>query len=228
MIDTPLGRVLDWRPPPPERRAGTMRFLVSDHAPSLRTDRPLRSHAWTRKAWLDQGDEGACTGFAAAHALSAGAYAQDVNYELARSFYLGAQRYDEWPGEGYEGSSVLGTMEYLHHETSRITAYWWAPTLNEALHAVAFYDPVEVGSYWRSGMMNVDSDGFIHYRGGIVGGHAYTISAVDLTRRRVRVDNSWGRGWGWNGSAWLSFDDLAAILSEDGECALPRRSRKVA
>lgn len=66
---------------------------------------------------LDQGSEGACTGFA----LSA-----VVNYHLAsrlpkaapdprlpvsaRMLYEMARRYDEWPGEAYEGSSARGAM----------------------------------------------------------------------------------------------------------------------
>jgi len=67
---------------------------------------------------LDQGTEGACTGFA----LSA-----VINYQLAhrnlinarnreravspRMLYEMARRYDEWPGEKYEGSSARGAMK---------------------------------------------------------------------------------------------------------------------
>jgi hypothetical protein len=60
---------------------------------------------------LDQGHEGACTGFALAAV---------VNYQLAkrslkhsaspRMLYEMARRYDEWPGEGYVGSSARGAM----------------------------------------------------------------------------------------------------------------------
>ena len=68
---------------------------------------------------LDQGNEGACTGFA---------LAANINYHLAvngrcnprdilkigaspRMLYEMARRYDEWPGERYEGSSARGTMK---------------------------------------------------------------------------------------------------------------------
>ncbi|MCO6418226.1 C1 family peptidase [Siccirubricoccus sp. KC 17139] len=66
---------------------------------------------------LDQGQDGACTGFALAAV---------VNYHLAqrlpqgardprlpvspRMLYEMARRYDEWPGEEYEGSSARGAM----------------------------------------------------------------------------------------------------------------------
>ncbi len=60
---------------------------------------------------LDQGEEGACTGFAQAAIINQLLHAQGVErfvspymlYELAR-------RYDEWPGEEYEGSSARGAM----------------------------------------------------------------------------------------------------------------------
>ncbi len=68
---------------------------------------------------LNQGQQGACTGFA---------LAANINYHLAvngrcnvadivkigaspRMLYEMARRYDEWPGENYEGSSARGTMK---------------------------------------------------------------------------------------------------------------------
>lgn len=219
-------RTFDWRPPQTERLAGNAPFLMSVKAETIRTDRPLRSWSWKRHLWLDQGAEGSCTGHGAAHTLGAGQWWRNLTHEQARTFYKGAQRYDEWPGEDYEGSSVLGVMEYIHHETGFLKEYWWATNLNEVLHAVAFYGPVEMGSWWRSGMMNTHDDGYIYNTGGVVGGHAYCVAAVDVPRQRVRVDNSWGAGWGRNGSAWLSFADLEGLLLEQGECALPRKTRR--
>jgi hypothetical protein len=61
---------------------------------------------------LDQGGEGACTGFALAGV---------INYLLAQRglsrrvsphmLYEMARCYDEWPGEKYEGSSARGAMK---------------------------------------------------------------------------------------------------------------------
>ena len=70
-------------------------------------------------AILNQGSQGACTGFA---------LAANINYHLAvngrcnvaditkmgaspRMLYEMARRFDEWPGENYEGSSARGTMK---------------------------------------------------------------------------------------------------------------------
>ena len=63
-------------------------------------------------AVLDQGTEGACTGFALAavinHLLKARGNRKRVS---ERMLYEMARRYDEWPGEGYEGSSARGAIK---------------------------------------------------------------------------------------------------------------------
>jgi Papain family cysteine protease len=60
---------------------------------------------------LDQGQEGACTGFALAAVIN---FLRFGAYETAsvspRMLYEMARRYDEWPGENYEGSSARGAM----------------------------------------------------------------------------------------------------------------------
>lgn len=89
-------------------------------------------------AILDQGQEGACTGYALAAV---------VNYHLRqrtdgdldkpdfpvspRMLYELARRYDEWPGEAYEGSSARGAMKaWVRHGVCRDTA--WPPDLKGA------------------------------------------------------------------------------------------------
>jgi hypothetical protein len=78
-----------------------------------------------RKEWkggrpviLDQGQEGACTGFglaAVAHFLlqRRKVYSDKVRVS-ARMFYEMARRYDEWDGEDYSGSSARGAMKGWH------------------------------------------------------------------------------------------------------------------
>src|SRR5688572_27058882 len=61
---------------------------------------------------LDQGNEGACTGFALAAAINYLLAARRINRRVsARMLYDMARRYDEWPGENYEGSSARGAMK---------------------------------------------------------------------------------------------------------------------
>jgi hypothetical protein len=67
---------------------------------------------------LNQGSEGACTGFGlatVAHYLLL-SLTQDADRVpvSARMLYEMAKRYDEWPGENYSGSSARGAMKGWH------------------------------------------------------------------------------------------------------------------
>ena len=62
---------------------------------------------------LDQGQEGACTGFALAAVINFLLRQRGRGDERVspRMLYEMARRYDEWPGEGYVGSSARGAMK---------------------------------------------------------------------------------------------------------------------
>ncbi len=83
---------------------------------------PLRrSLADYRKAQvpvLDQGAEGACTGFGLAtvvhYLLRTRRVVPDAQPVSPRMLYEMAKRYDEWAGEGYSGSSARGAMKGWH------------------------------------------------------------------------------------------------------------------
>ena len=61
---------------------------------------------------LDQGREGACTGFALAAVVNfLRARQQQAALVSPRMLYELARRYDEWPGEDYDGSSARGAIK---------------------------------------------------------------------------------------------------------------------
>lgn len=61
---------------------------------------------------LDQGREGACTGFAMAAVVNfLRAQRKQKALVSPRMLYELARRYDEWPGEDYEGSSARGAIK---------------------------------------------------------------------------------------------------------------------
>lgn len=61
---------------------------------------------------LDQGDEGACTGFGLAATINLLYQFQQVPIRVsARMLYEMAKLYDEWPGEDYQGSSCRGAIK---------------------------------------------------------------------------------------------------------------------
>jgi hypothetical protein len=72
---------------------------------------------------LDQGREGACTGFGLACAVNYLLFVRHLRQGLpssafervsSRMLYELARRYDEWPGERYEGSSCRGALKGWH------------------------------------------------------------------------------------------------------------------
>ena len=74
---------------------------------------------------LDQGQEGACTGFALAAVANYLLHSQGQPRRVSpHMLYAMARRYDEWPGEWYEGSSARGAMKgWLRHGVAQ-PALW--------------------------------------------------------------------------------------------------------
>ncbi len=106
---------------------------------------------------LDQGSEGACTGFAlatVAHTLlRRRQVAPDAEAVSPRMLYEMARRYDEWPGEDYTGSSARGAMKGWHKHGVCADALWPYTTddrggaLTDARTADALRRPL--GAYLR-------------------------------------------------------------------------------
>ncbi len=107
-------RVLDARP-------DTLDFRDLMYTPTLievPTHVPLGDYMDHGVPILDQGSEGACTGFGLAtvanYLLLRRRVVPDNVAVSARMFYELARRYDEWPGENYSGSSARGAMKGWH------------------------------------------------------------------------------------------------------------------
>jgi hypothetical protein len=80
--------------------------------------RPLKTYLEHKVPILDQGSEGACTGFALAtvaqYLLKTRKEIPDCIPVSPRMLYEMARRHDEWPGEDYSGSSARGAMKGWH------------------------------------------------------------------------------------------------------------------
>lgn len=193
-----------------------------------RADVPLRTKVWRRMGQtLDQGRVGACTGFAAAHALNSRpnyVTAEGILHaDRALNLYAAATRLDEFPGmypEQDTGSSGLAVCKAMQ-QSGYITEYRWAFGFDALLQAL-MHSPVMVGTWWYDQMFYPSRTGRLTVGGSRVGGHEYLISGVHSLRDRLlRVQNSWGEGWGDTGRALISFDDMARLLSEDGDAVIP-------
>lgn len=220
-----LGRVLDWKPSTHQEAnqqhlmAGLDCYAIGKKLSRIKRAQPVN---------LDQGEEGACTGFGAAQALAASPRAQtDITNAVALQLYFQARREDEWEGEDYDGSSVNGAM-HAARTLGRIKAWRWAKTMSEVLHGLSYHGAAEAGSVWLSGMFEPQDDGYIQAVGDEVGGHAYCISGYRPAPQRGLVsvdfwiDNSWGPDWGIDGGCWLTDVDAQKLwFSNWGEIAFP-------
>lgn len=191
-------------------------------------DVPVRTKSWTRYGpVLDQGNIGACTGFAAAHALNCkpnyvkGEGTRDNSDAL--DLYSVASVLDEFPGAwpptdtGSSGNGVCQAML----QAGLITEYRWAFGLDHLLQSL-MHSPVMVGTWWYDEMFYPTISGRLHVGGSRVGGHEYLITGIASLRDRLLwAQNSWGAGWGVKGRALISFDDMDRLLQEDGDCVIP-------
>lgn len=181
---------------------------------------PLRSYTWSIDVQLDQGAEGACVGFGWAHELAARPAVVPVTNDVARSIYREARQLDEWPGEDYDGSSVLGGAKAVARR-GFMAEYRWAFSTEDVLRTLGHRGPVVCGTWWYRGMVEPNSAGRVEMTGEIVGGHCWLARGVNVKRGLVLCRNSWGAEWGHFGDFTLTFDQLDALLSDEGEACVP-------
>lgn len=212
-------RVLDWEPHhDPASRGWAAIELVPDE--------PVRDVRWrpARRAPLDQGREGSCTGHAIAHVIGAEPSGfEGISHSLAVQFYKLGQRVDEWPGDHYVGTSVNAVMK-VGRRLGWWDSYRWAFGVDDARRAVQL-GPLAVGVPWHAGMYETDPDGVVVVRGQQVGGHCLAVVgwATDYLGRGPGFWwlNSWGRGYGNNGAAFVPEATFAALIEGVGEVAVP-------
>jgi hypothetical protein len=198
----------------------------------VRSDLPLRSRTWTCSTWLDQGNEGACVGFSWSHNLSCySTPIRGITDDFARDrVYHPSQLIDEWPGEAYDGTSVLAGAKTVK-SLGYIEEYRWAFSVDEALHALGL-SAVVCGFVWLQSMFHPRPSGLLEVdRGEVAGGHAICARGVTLAPRLkgesaklgpvVRFRNSWGRGWGANGDCFVKAEDFEWLQQQQGEVCIP-------
>ncbi len=197
---------------------------------------PLSEYKKTRPVILDQGEEGACTGFGLAavsnYLLRTRDRYPDATPVSAKMLYEMAKRYDEWSGEDYDGSSARGAMKGWHKhgvcadelwkrdQSNRLTAKRAADAATRPLGAyyrvnhkdlVAMHAAMaEVGILYASAMVHAGWDK-VRLDGQIprykrIKG-GHAFALVGYDEEGFWLQNSWGKGWGKSGFAHLSYSD---------------------
>jgi hypothetical protein len=213
---------------------------------------------------LDQGLEGACTGFGLACVINylrwrmLGMPAQ-LPPVSARMLYDLARRYDEYEGEDYEGSSCRGALKgwsrhgvcleedwpYRPGGAVRPRPGWVERAIEQTLGVYYRIDTtalcdlqaaiLQIGAVYASAWTHAGWDlagaagtpltghaclPVIPYHGqrSRSGGHAFAL--VGFNRDGFVVQNSWGRSWGADGFAVLSYADWLAHAMDAWTTAL--------
>lgn len=225
-----------------DARADTVDFRDRMFIPSLIEVPPridVESYQSVGVPILDQGAEGACTGFGLATVCNYLLRTRRVEPEEAAvspyMLYQLAKRYDEWPGEDYDGSSARGAMKAWHKHGVCVNDLWrnGKGKTGKRLSAQRSHDACirPLGAYFRvnhkdlvamhaaiadvgilyataivhNGWSKVKKDGVIHFDNEVLGGHAFAIVAYD--NDGFWIQNSWGREWGKRGFARIGYED---------------------
>lgn len=187
---------------------------------SLVGDKERRSYTWRVDVSLDQGNEGACVGFGWAHELAARPSVHPMTNQSALVLYHAAQKLDQWPGENYEGTSVLAGAKVVQ-AMGFLAEYRWAFGESDLALAVGYKGPAVLGINWYSGMdaPQIDSVGrrWLKPTGGIRGGHCLISHGYNVPLNAYKVWNSWGAP----SEFYIHKDDMAFLLSNQGEACIP-------
>lgn len=200
---------------------------------------------------LDQGNDGACTGFALAtvanYLLRVRRRDPTADEVSAWMLYAMAKRYDEWPGEDYDGSSARGAVKGWYKNGLCSLALWRDKVADHTIEACRAADAIKrpLGAYFRVNHRDLvamhaalSEVGILFATAGVhtgwqelanggsdipfsqvpIGGHAFAIVGYD--QDGFWIQNSWGTGWGDKGLARLSYDDWLANGSDVWVAAL--------
>ena len=208
---TPSARKFDALPDVPDYRD---RWYAPTLAPLKHTlDAPKDAHI------LDQGTEGACTGFGLAAVVNLLHQRQGRSVRVSpRMLYEMAKRHDEWSGEAYEGSSCRGAIKGWYHMGVCSESLWPDDARTKYLTIERAKDARAhtIGAYYRIRKNIVDMHAALNETGTVYvsadvhsgwgspkngriaydskkkkeGGHAFAIVGYD--KDGFFVQNSWG------------------------------------
>ncbi len=184
---------------------------------------------------LNQGTEGACTGFGLAGAINLLNAKRNNQVRVSpRMLYEMARKFDEWEGEAYSGSSCRGAIKgWASMGVCEEFCWPYKPSMPGSLNLAAAKNARSntIGAYYRMTPRIADFHAALNETGTIfcsanvhagwsqnqvrsgeiplfqerTGGHAFTL--VGYNEKGFWVQNSWGERWASAGIALWSYED---------------------
>lgn len=216
------GHTLDWVPSYDPR---SRNYAAVIDARTASTSLPSQRSWVIGNSVLNQDPEGACVGHGVSNVLSA---YPNRNYfkrpqALAFGLYHAARYVDQWPGEEDNGTSVLAGMK-IATDFGFCNGYRWCFGEDDLRRTILGVGCVALGIGWHDSMFRPDANGLITVTGQPVGGHCVAVSGfMPLVTGGLgyRIRNSWGKDWGVRGEAYITQADMARLLADGGEAAIP-------
>lgn len=191
----------------------------------------LAPQLWTRRIpILDQGNVGSCTGEEQTGVLGTdpfwatltAATQATLNQAGAYALYSQAETLDgDGPYPPNDNGSTGPSVAKAAMIDGLVSGYTHAATVDDM--AAALQDgPVGIGINWYDSFDRPDSGGGVAISPGaqVRGGHEVEVRGVDPGALVFRADNSWGPDWGALGSFHFTFDTMARLLAEGGDCTV--------
>lgn len=186
----------------------------------------------------DTGPEGTTVGFSVAYAMQA-AIKNATGRTVAlspRSIYVAAKKYDDWPGEDYEGTSVLGALKAVKEVGAYLESDW--PYSNKTkpesgtnpAYRISSYTEVrgveQILSAMQEGKCVISAvtvtedfdkagpDGRVTIRLPLrqLGAKSICLVGYEGERGEFKFANDWGPNWGLRGFGVIRDTDLLRIL----------------
>ena len=192
---------------------------------------------------LDQGSNGACTGFALAASINLllktntkTADAQRARRVSPHMLYVMARQHDEWPGDLYEGSSLRGALRGFYNCGVCREDLWKIPKLDQlSLKSAQDARNTTLGAYYRlrphlpdyhaalreTGVIFTSASVHRYWdqpiKGRISPGQGVSLHAfaiVGYDQDGFWIQNSWGPKWGDKGIAHWAYEDWAGNIQD--------------
>jgi len=178
---------------------------------------------------LNQGDEGTCVGHGITNQLTAGPSEHDAYpdfatvataHEFARGVYLDATGDTTYQNGAYPRDACQVLLD-----RGLIDSYWKVMQVEDIITCLLTFGPVGIAipwywsMYYGNGQLSKAYGNFwIKYNPDSehVGYHYIALTGIDLAPDNgappfVRVENSWGAGWGQDGTARLTIEYLRQL-----------------